>query len=138
MQRNIFYDSFCELKFQIVIIVFWTFFAPQIIVFVNVHARVISHNYRNLKSGHWRSSRRCLRGGILDKTVKLWWCFIEIVNVAFKSDSSQHGNNWLAPFAWMCGASNHLQQIIIFINALNDTAQRQICNFSCTIVFLTI
>jgi len=34
----------------------------------------------------------------------------------FKCGSSQQGNNYLAPFAWMCDVNNHLSQFNNFYN----------------------
>jgi len=39
-----------------------------------------------------------------------------MINVAFKCDSSQQGNNFLALFAWMYDAINHLSQFNNFYN----------------------
>jgi len=53
---------------------------------------------------------------------------LETVNVAFKCDSSQQGNNCLAPFAWYVMRAIIYHNLIFFIIALNNTAQQQIFN----------
>jgi len=75
MQCNIFYESSCKLKFQR-LFVLWTFFTPQINIFVNAHVRVIGYNNRKLKSGHGRSDTEV--------------CPYKIINITQKMDSWRH------------------------------------------------